>query len=396
MLGNDPPNLTPTPREVKDTVADWWSLFSVYRAVVIRDDEVVQGVLRPGLDPEDPEVRMALDEWGGTHFLHQRADEVRLTLVRPRGPRPRERWWLHLLLGLATLLTTTIAGAYMAGASPLGMVRLPVGSWWVPLPVRLDVAQLLLGLAFSVPLLTILLGHELGHYLLARRRKMDVSPPYFIPSPNWINLIGTFGAFIRLRSPMLNRPMLLEVGVGGPVVSFVLSIPVALAGLLLSTRTAPMPGAPAGYVVPYAGEAIWLGSSLLFELLAWLAGGGEGVVILHPVAFAGWLGLFVTALNLFPLSQLDGGHIIYALVGARQRPVAWVFLGVLLLLGYEGWGGWWGWWFWLALILLLGRASVAHPPVFDPDLPVPPRWRLVGWACVVIFFLTFIPVPFQL
>ncbi|HET8655547.1 MAG TPA: site-2 protease family protein [Longimicrobiaceae bacterium] len=372
------------------------SLFAVYRIVVIREDEIVQGVLHPGLRPEDPEVRSALAEWGGTHFLHQTPDGVHLTLVRPLRPRRRERWWLHVALALLSLLTTTIAGAYFAGREPLASIPLAVGAWQILVPVWPRIGELVPGLRFSVPLMVILLGHELGHYLVARRLKIDASPPYFIPAPNFLNIIGTFGAFIRLRSALVNRVMLLDVGAAGPLVSFVLSIPAVLLGLHWSTPLGPVPWAGSRFVAVYAGEPLWLGSSPLFQWASELVGRGHGVLRLDPLAVAGWIGLFVTALNLFPLSQLDGGHVVYALFERLQRPVAWLFLLVLLALGNPQWGGWMGWWFWLGLILLLGRASVAHPPVFDPGTPVSGWRRGVGWACIIIFFLTFSIVPFRL
>jgi len=144
-------------------------------------------------------------------------------------------------------------------------------------------------------------------------------------------------------------------------------------------------------VVTFAGEPIWLGGSAILTLLARGVTGTTAVIQLDPLAFAGWLGLFAATLNLFPLAQLDGGHILYALLGRRQRWVGIAFLGVLLYLGRS----WWGWWLWAGLILLIGRGRVRHPTVFDPEYPVSGVRRAVGWACVLIFLLTFIPVPIQ-
>jgi hypothetical protein len=206
-------------------VTDWLSLFAVYRVVVIRNDEVIQGVLRPEVAPGSPLLRSGLREWPGHHYLHETPDGVELTLVRPLARPERERWWLHLLLGVLTLTTTTFAGAYLLGLDPLPLTGLAVGPLRLPIPVGIDPSQVLPGLLFSVPLVGVLLGHELGHYLAARRHGMDVSPPYFIPAPHWVNLIGTFGAFIRLRSATMNRGVLMDVGAAGPLVSFALSIP---------------------------------------------------------------------------------------------------------------------------------------------------------------------------
>jgi hypothetical protein len=373
-------------------VTDWTNLFAVYREVVIRDDEIIQGMLLPELHPRDPRVQEALAGWEGTHFLHHTPYGIELTLVRRRAVRREERWWLHLLLGLATLLTTTIAGAYFAGRDPLELTLLPLGGWGMPLPVHLSLPDLVPGLAFSVPLLVILFAHEMGHYLTARWHRMDVSPPYFIPAPNWVNVIGTFGAFIRLRSAVINKVMLLDVGMAGPLASFLLSIPALALGLHWSQPVGVTSVHSLGrYVVLLGAQPIWLGDSLLVRLLASLFSPGGGVILLHPLAFAGWLGLFVTALNLFPLSQLDGGHILYALVGRRQRHAGIAFLLLLLILGRY----WWGWWFWAGVILVIGRGTIRHPAVFDPSLPVDPARRWVGWACVLIFLLTFVPIPLQ-
>lgn len=378
---------------VKPPVAEWSSLFAVYRVLSIRGDEVVQGLLRQGVEVDDPEVRAILDEWEGTHFLHHTPERTELTLVRRRLERSRERWWLHLVLAILTLLTTTLAGAYFAGHSPLRLALAGFGPLRLPLPVDLVVSEMVPGLIFSVPLFLILLTHEMGHYVTARRYGMDVSPPYFIPAPPWFNVVGTFGAFIRLRSPMINRMMLLDVGAGGPLASFVSSIPVVLLGLAWSRPVPAGAGTPTGYVAVFDGQPIWLGGSMLFDALAAVAGpGGDGAVILHPLAFAGWLGLFVTAMNLFPLAQLDGGHILHALIGGRQRLVGLAFLALLVVLGRE----WWGWWIWAGLILLLGRGTIGHPPVLDEDYPIGRGRSLLGWACVAIFVLTFVAVPIRL
>jgi hypothetical protein len=389
---DDSANITRTPSTVKITMTELSGLFSEVRSVVIRGDEVVQGTIPREVDANDPEVRRILSGWGGTQFLHHTGQGTEVTLVRPHGPRRRERWWLHVLLALTTLLTTTIAGAYFLDRQPLALEWIDLRFFSLPFPVGLDAGELAWGLFFSAPLLTILLGHELGHYLVARRRGMDVSPPYFVPAPNWINFIGTFGAFIRLRSAMINRTVLLEVGAGGPVASFLLSIPIALVGLTWSYSSA-VPGSegPAPYAVLFAGQRIWLGDSLLFHLLRQIAIPGDGLVFLHPIAFAGWIGLFVTALNLVPLAQLDGGHILFALVGRAQRYFGMAFLALLVILGFQ----WWGWWLWVVVILLIGRGSIRHPSVFDPHPPVTGPRRLLGWFCIVIFVVTFMPLPLQ-
>lgn len=374
---------------------EWTHLFASYRVLVARHDEVVQGVLHPSLDVHAPEVEAFLQQWPGQYLVAQRTEGTTLTLVRRRSAPTRERWWLHLLLLLLTLGTTTVAGALFLGYRPFVWHLLPLGDWQLPVPVRFYRSQLLPGLWFSLPLLGVLLAHELGHYLIARRYRLDVSPPYFLPVPHFLNVIGTFGAFIRLRSLVLHRAMMLTIGAGGPLASFLLSLPLLALGLAYS---APLPALQptTRLAVIFAGQPIWLGESLVVHALAdWFAP-AHPALLLHPFAFAGWLGLFVTTLNLFPLAQLDGGHILYGLIGPRQRPVAFAFLALLLLLGNPRWGGWWGWWLWAALVLLIGRGRVTHPTVLDATVPVTGWRRTLGWACMLIFLLTFVPLPLRL
>ncbi|MBA4157507.1 MAG: site-2 protease family protein [Gemmatimonadetes bacterium] len=372
-------------------MGDWVFLFATYRVVVVRDDEIVQGVLLPDLHPDHPAVRTVLDAWEGTHWAQPGAFGTELTLVRRLTPPPPERWWLHALLFLLTALTTTAAGARFMGREPFPLGAFAVGPMGLPFPVAFSPADLVHGLAFSLPLMGVLFGHEMGHYVLARWHRMDVSPPYFIPSPRF-NVIGTFGAFIRLRSPIINRAMLLDVGAAGPIASFVLSIPVLAVGLALSEPVVyPGQQPPTGFAVSLGGQLIFVGGSALVHAMAWGFGGVGNVLILHPLAFAGWLGLFVTALNLFPLSQLDGGHVLYALFRSWQPRIGLGFLVLLLALGQL----WMGWWFWAALILLLGRGSIRHPAVLDPEFRVQGVRRGLGWACILIFVLTFVAVPFR-
>jgi Zn-dependent protease len=367
-------------------------LFAGYRVLRVRDSEVVQGILLPGLRTDDPYVREVLAEWDGTHFSRPTAFGEELTLVRQVVPPRPERWWLHALLFLLTALTATAAGARFAGVEPIPMGILPVGGFGVPLPLGIDLPAMYTGLFFSIPLLGILLGHEMGHYVAARMHRMNVSPPYFIPAPRF-NVIGTFGAFIRLRSPVVNRRMLIDVGAAGPLASFVLSIPVLAVGLMRSVPAPhPLGDPPGGLIVFFGPHPFLLGDSVLFRLMVVLFGPEGEALILHPLALAGWLGLFVTALNLFPLAQLDGGHILYALVRDWQPRIGLVFLALLVGLGTV----WQGWWIWAALILLLGRGSIRHPTVLDPAFPIDRPRRAMGWVCVAIFLVTFVAVPFRL
>ena len=230
---------------------------------------------------------------------------------------------------------------------------------------------------------------------MARRHRVPVSLPYFIPFPPYFSIVGTLGAFIRLRGPMASRSVLFDIGVAGPLASFVLSLPALLAGLHLSEAIPASGSATYPFRILFLGEPIWLGGSAILHLATWatLPGLEPGhAVLLHPLAFAGWLGIFVTALNLIPLGQLDGGHILYALVGRLQQRLGMGFVILLVPLGLL----WWGWWLWAAVAVAVGRGRVAHPPV-PRDSAGPGRGRVIlGWVALAIFLLSFSPAPLRL
>ncbi|HET6764567.1 MAG TPA: site-2 protease family protein [Longimicrobiaceae bacterium] len=365
-------------------------LFARYRHVLVRDVEVLRGTLLPYLSVHDPQVAAALSEWSGTRYAQPAEAGAEVMLVRRAQPRPAERWWLHTLLLALTFLSTTVCGAFLAGWNP-PLSDLVLFGMRLDLPAAVRAADLLPGLWFSLPLCGTLLGHELGHYLTARWHQLDVSPPYFIPAPYLVSLLGTFGAFIRLRTPLLNRVALLDVGAGGPLAGMLLAVPITVAGLLMSHPLAgTVPPDGMRYVVFWAGQpALPVNGSLLFDALARVLVAPHGMVALHPMAVAGWFGCFFTMLNLLPAGQLDGGHVLYALFGRAQQVVGAVAVAALLWLG-QGWGGWW---FWAVAILVLGRGRVSHPAVLD-DAFRPRGWRTVaGWACIVIAVLTFNPRP---
>jgi hypothetical protein len=387
------PNLSTVYTEVKRKVPDVAGPFAAWRVVEVHDQQVFQARLLPGLSLGDADVRRWLDRWPGRVYSQPGPDGVEVTLARRIRPRPRERWWLHLLLLALTVLTATLAGAVLVDGDPLRMRGVSWAGTAIPVPTRLTPLSLAPGLWFSLPLLVILGTHELGHYWQARRHGMDVSPPYFVPAPWIVSLIGTFGAFIRLRSPLLNRSVLLDVGAAGPVASFVLSIPALALGLAWSRTVQQVPdwarGARLGLVID--NQMLPMGESLIVHLLRTLSPLGHApFVALHPLAFAGWLGFFFTALNLFPVSQLDGGHVVFALSRRAHRWVGVMTIALLLALS----AGWKGWLVWGVLVMVIGRGRLAHPPVFDPELRLDPLRRAVGWACIVIFFLTLVPIPF--
>jgi membrane-associated protease RseP (regulator of RpoE activity) len=236
-----------------------------------------------------------------------------------------------------------------------------------------------LGLPFSLTLLFILLTHEMAHYLMSRRHNVSATLPYFIPAPSFI---GTFGAVIKMKRPIPDRRSLIDIGASGPICGFIVAVIASVIGLSLSE-------------IKPTGEIQGLfsfGSSILFTILSKIALNVDPEkydVILHPVAFAGWIGLLVTSLNLLPIGQLDGGHIIYALFGDRHEMISKSTIPVLIVLGIFFWHGWL---IWAVLMIILGYR---HPPVSYPYIQLDRKRKLVGWISLFIFLLTFTPTPIQ-
>ena len=287
---------------------------------------------------------------------------------RPEPPPRRRLPLLHIGLFLATVVTTVTAGAIQQGVDLLS-----------------HPGDLYRGIPFSFTLMLILFTHEMGHYLVSRRHKLSVTLPYFIPAPPIPFIVGTFGAFIRIKSPIEDKRALLDVGCAGPLAGVLVTIPVLLLGLSLSPIQVVPPGAEteAGFV---------LGEPLLFQLLSLMVFGplpDNYHVLLHPIAFAGWIGLLVTALNLIPVGQLDGGHVAYALFGPYHRQIS---LGCFIFLFICGLVAWHGWLVWAALLYLLG---LRHPPPHYDWIPLDRKRKILGAVTIAVFILTFTPWPFR-
>ena len=359
-----------------------------WRTTALRDREVVDALVHPTHAGPSPALAGALAAWPGRYYWSDEPDGRHLVLTRPVPLRPRDRWLLHVVLFLTTLLTTTYAGAVLVGTVP-SPGTLTFFSLFIP--GSADAARVLApGLVFSLPLLAILLCHELGHYLTAKRYLLDVSPPFFIPVPLWPSFIGTMGAFIRLRTILTDRRQLFDVGVAGPIAGFLVALPALWVGLRLSSPLPPTLDIH-GLVLWIGGEPIRLGDSLVTLAVRRVAVGEFPAVSLHPLAFAGWVGMFVTMLNLLPMGQLDGGHILFAALPRWHRRVAVGFWICVMLLGMF----WRGWLFWGFIVLLLSRGRFVHPPVLDVYRPLPPSRRWLAWASLVLFLLTFAPIPFR-
>lgn len=366
--------------------------FDAWRVIRAGEREFVEGLVAPGHRGPSPALAAALAAWPHVHYWAA-PDHAELILVRPLGARRRERWALHLLLFAVTVICALGAGAALKGYPPpegTGLVGLfragALFFWHFP---QLPEATILSGWSFAVPLLAILLIHELGHYFAARRYAIDASPPFFLPIPPTVSPIGSLGAFLRLRSPVVDRRQLLDVGAAGPLAGFAVVLLVLVWGYATSTSVPPV-FAPPGTFIEFAGGQYVLGDSLLTRAFRDYFLPGAVSVHLSAPAFAGWAGALITGLNLLPLSQLDGGHVAYGLLGRRQTPLGLaVLVGLLYLAQY-----WTAWLIWVVLTLLLGGFRWTHPSVMCPERHVPPSRRVLGWVCALVFVLTFMPVPF--
>ncbi len=294
---------------------------------------------------------------------------------RAKGKRP----WLNFLLFLLTIFSTFLIGPSWSLSYKYADVPSRNSAAILSPAMFRDGEVISLSVVYAGVLMVILLGHELGHYLTCRHHRVDATLPYFIPAPT---LIGTLGAFIKIKSRILQKNHLFDIGVAGPLTGFFLSLPALFYGLALS-KIVPS--------LPYE-EGVTFGEPLIFRLAEALifkhVGPGHDVV-LHPIAFAGWVGILVTSYNLFPLGQLDGGHIFYALVGSRSKTVAWFLLGAFVVMGIFFFVGWF---VWVLLILLLG---LKHPQVINEDVPLSSTRKALSFLIVVIFVLSFVPDPIQ-
>jgi membrane-associated protease RseP (regulator of RpoE activity) len=311
-----------------------------------------------------------------------------VTRVLPSEPRTgeasarrpeRQRPLLALGLFFATVLSTLAVGAQFALTYNEG--RAPISDDWSPLTPIMAVwhqpGLLSLGIPFSLTLLTILTAHELGHFFACRHYRIQASYPYFSPAPT---IIGTMGAFIRIRSSFASRQALFDVGLAGPVVGFAFAVPALVLGIL---HAKVAPGAE-------ASAAIVFGNPPLVKMLAAILRPGIRAesLLLDPIGRAAWMGLFATAMNLLPAGQLDGGHIVYSIAPERHRRISFVVAGLLLALGYF----WPGWMLWAVLLVVLG---FRHPPLLNRWEPLDMRRRIWAGIGLIIFLLCFTPTPFS-
>lgn len=327
------------------------------------DENEISGKI---LEPKEESIRSLkeiLQRAGYFPFFRKEGEKEVIRLVSGFVPKEEKtEYLLPLILLLLTIFSTILIGSLNRGGNPFASPK-----------------DLILGLPFSFSLLTILGGHELGHYLTARRHGVSATLPHFLPVPH--PLIGTMGAFIRIKSVIPSRKALIQVGLAGPLTGFLIAIPITIIGLKYSkiVSSEELKG------------GIGLGSSLIFTLLSKIFFPQippKTDILLHPMAFAGWLGFFVTAMNLLPLGQLDGGHIAYAVFYKKMKIVMLIIIGLMALLGIR----WPGWYFWIFLVFVLG---LRHPPVQDEITGLERREKIFALIALLILILTFTPFPFS-
>jgi len=333
-----------------------------------------------------------------------RLEEGQHTVILVRGiiqPKP-SRIWVNVIMFILTVFSVLLTGALYAYEGPAD-----VSAGQQLLYALTHLGQ---GAPFAVSMMAILLAHEFGHYIAGRLNGTAVTLPYYIPLPV-LSPFGTLGAFIQIKNFPKNRNALLDLGIAGPLAGFIVAVPVLIYGLATS-EVKPIEAPQPGQAIMLEGNSLlysalklavkgeWLPTPppdshinpLLFRVMYFFSSlptpvGGEDVM-LNSVAWAGWAGLLVTALNLIPAGQLDGGHLLFVLAGRKAVRWVWVILAILLLLGLA----WWGWWLWAFLIFLFGR-FYAEP--LDQITPLDPRRKVLAVVGLVIFVLIFTPTPLR-
>jgi membrane-associated protease RseP (regulator of RpoE activity) len=320
------------------------------------------------LEEKFESLRLTLLEKQYIPMIKNEHGEYIIYVVKKPESKKRKSVWVNIILLVATIFTTTLAGALqwvdINQVDWINMISLPY--LWQGF------------IFFSVPLLLILGVHEMGHYYASKKHHVDASLPYFIPLPPPF-LLGTFGALISTREPIPNRKALLDIGIAGPLCGFLVAIPISLIGFYLMQQQ-PLP-------IPLNGDNITLVPPLLLQWMQNLFS-ISGNYVIHPTLFAGWVGIFLTAVNLLPAGQLDGGHIARAILKEKHKYISWVVIFVLAGLSFFYTG-----WLMFAIIILL-FIGTQHQPPLNEITPLDTRRKLLGLAILIIFILSFAPIPF--
>lgn len=310
-------------------------------------------------------------------------DQYTQSVPQPLAP-PHGRLSVQLTLLALTLVTTTLAGVahHQFFKIDLALIDQPEQLQQALTNSATGAGFYLSGLWYSLTILLILGCHEMGHYVACLRYGVLATRPYFLPVP--LPLTGTFGAFIRIKSRIPTKTALFDIGIAGPLAGFIIAVPALVIGLMLS-RIDRLP--------QDQSMLVELGEPLLFKLVAWLVWGpvpSGYSVNMHPMAFAAWFGLLATALNLFPIAQLDGGHISYAVLGRRSTYVTFIMIGVAIILCFRS-SSWIVWT--LLLLVMIGLLGPHHPPTLDDEPPIDRGRVVMAAAAMIILALCFTPVP---
>jgi Zn-dependent protease len=351
--------------KIQGTVAGYFPIYhiEVHYDTVSMKCHVDENTLEKNFE----DMRLEMKKTGYVPLINREHGEYLVHVVK-RPPMKFKGPWLNLIMLIATIGTTTMAGAILWNSIFLTSGLGEIENWTNG------------ALYFAFPLMLILSIHEMGHYYAAKKHNVAASLPFFIPMP--LSVLGTFGALISIREPIPSKKALMDIGFAGPIAGFVVTIPVLMLGLML---TGDVPQIPAGQVIA-GGTAQW-GSSIFFETFV-MAFGLPNPLTIHPLAFAGWVGLFVTALNLLPAGQLDGGHIARALLGDRSKYAGYGTVSLLLVLGlFFGFDGW------LILALIIMFMGIRHTPPLNDVTTLDGKRKMVGIAAALMLVLCFVPVP---
>jgi membrane-associated protease RseP (regulator of RpoE activity) len=389
-------------------VSDLFAVSDVTLGVPRQPDVIrLRGRLQVPSNRAYPQIAARFRQLGYTPLLRRdREQDLDVLLAMPGVLPDKEtsRTWINVVLYILTILSTLYVGASWSDLVPQNLDQTQALLW--------PLTHLWLGWPFALSLMTILTGHELGHYFTGRHFKVPVSLPYFIPFP--LPPLGTMGAFIQMKGQAADRRQMLAIGVAGPLTGFILAVPILILGLSLS-HVEPLKPLPPGMSTFFEGNSILYllakfvvfgkilpGSGLTPETLAVALREGAAAllgtfpidrgydVIISPVALAGWAGLLVTALNLLPVGQLDGGHVLYSLFGNKARLLTWPIIGLCLVMGLLFWRGWL---LWAGLIFVFGQG---HPDPLDDITRLDTGGKVVAVVMLLVFILTFTPLPMRI
>jgi len=326
------------------------------------------------LDENFESLRKSLSKKGYIPMLrYEKGEHIIQIIFKPK--LKKKPVWINLALFIAVIFTTALAGAIMwVGIYETGLKD------WEFLVKAIEPFYLWNGfIYFSIPLLSILGVHEMGHYFVSKKHNLETSLPFFIPLPPPF-ILGTFGAIISTHEPIPNRKTLLDVGASGPICGFLVAIPVCIVGLfLMQQNPIPIPAEQGGIVIAF--PLVMQGLSNLFPITS------DAMIQIHPTLFAGWVGCFLTAVNLLPIGQLDGGHIARAVFKEKQKYVSWAVIIAIVVLSFFSSG----WLFFVIIILFL--IGTKHQPPLNEITPLDTKRILIGILALIIFVLCFAPIP---